>query len=188
VSERDKRGRVFVISGPSGSGKTTLCKELRRDPRLRVGVSVTTRLPRDAEKNGVHYRFCSTEEFERMIAAGELLEHAKVLGNYYGTPREPLERAVAEGLNYVLNIDVQGAMTLKMVLPDAAFIFVAPPDEAELRRRLEKRGTETEDQISQRLELAKREMEYRKHYDHVVVNDTVEGAVARIKEIIFGGN
>lgn len=180
-----KRGRVFVISGPSGSGKSTICEELGHDGRIRVGVSATTRPPRGEEKNGLHYHFYTEEQFRRMIEGGELLEHAKVLGNYYGTPREPLERAIGRGLDYVLNIDVQGAMALKKALPEATFIFVVPPDEGELRRRLEGRGTESGEQVRRRLELARKEMEYRKHYDHVVVNDTVENAVARIKKIIF---
>ena len=187
MGKERKRGKVVVISGPSGSGKTTICDRLKLDPRMRVAVSATTRPPRGAEKDGVDYHFFTAPEFERLIAEGKLIEHAKVLGNYYGSLREPMERAVEAGLCYVLNIDVQGGAAIRKLLPGSTFIFVVPPGEEELRRRLEKRGTDSPEGIRKRLELARREMEYRKQYDRVVVNDTVERAVDEIKKIIFGG-
>jgi guanylate kinase len=186
VGKERKRGRVVVISGPSGSGKTTICDRLGLDPRIRVAISATTRPPRGAEKDGVDYHFFTTQEFERLIAEGKLIEHAKVLDNYYGSLRAPMERAVEAGLCYVLNIDVQGGSAIKKLLPDSTFIFVVPPGEEELRRRLEKRGTDSPEDIRRRLELARKETEYGKYYDHVVVNDTVERAVDEIKKTIFG--
>jgi guanylate kinase len=174
------------MSGPSGSGKTTICDRLKSDPRIRVGVSATTRAPRGEEKNGVDYNFFTKPEFERLIAEGKLIEHAEVLGNCYGSLREPMERAVEEGLCYVLNIDVQGGAAVRKILPGSTFIFIVPPGEEELRKRLERRGTDSPDEIRRRLELARKEMEHAKYYGHVVVNDTVESAVDEIKKIIFG--
>jgi guanylate kinase len=186
VAGEKKRGKIVVISGPSGSGKTTICERLKPDPRLRVAVSATTRPPRGAEEDGVDYRFFTTNEFERLIAEGKLLEHARVLGNYYGTLREPMDNAVDAGFCYILNIDVHGGAAVRKLLPDSTFIFIVPPSEEELRGRLEKRGTDSPTDIRRRLELARKEMGYRKSYDHVVVNDTVDNAVAEIKKIIFG--
>lgn len=186
MSEGKERGRIVVISGPSGSGKTTICDRLKSDPRMRVAVSATTRAPRGAEKDGADYHFFPAPEFERLIAGGKLIEYAKVLGHYYGSLREPMERAVEAGLCYILNIDVQGGMTIKKLLPDSTAIFVVAPGEEELRRRLENRGTDSPREIRSRLELARKEMEYKKYYDRVVVNDTVDNAVAEIKKIIFG--
>ena len=154
-----ERGRMVVISGPSGSGKSTICKRLLQDPRVVFSVSATTRKLRPGEVDGRDYHFLSVEEFRQRIARGEFIEHAEVYGNLYGTLREPLAQAIDSGRLYLLEIDVQGALQLKALGEPGQYIFIAPPDFEELRRRLKQRNTETPEALERRLHKA--EDEYR---------------------------
>lgn len=178
------RGRMIVISGPSGSGKSTICKRLLEDPRVVFSVSATTRRMRPGETDGRDYHFLSVEEFRQRIERGEFIEHAEVYGNLYGTLRGPLEQAIAAGQLYLLEIDVQGALQLKALGEPGLYIFIAPPDFEELRRRLIKRNTETPEALERRLHKAEDEYRERDKYDHVVVNDELERAVAEVRGLI----
>ena len=146
-----EKGVLLIISGPSGSGKGTIVERLVDDLGYRVSISATTRNPRPNEENGVHYFFKTKEEFEKMIEAGELLEHACFCDNYYGTPKEYVERQLGEGNNIILEIEVQGALQVKKKYNDAVLIFTMPPTIAELRRRLVNRGTEDMETIEKRI-------------------------------------
>jgi guanylate kinase len=180
-----KRGLLIVISGPSGVGKDTLIKRLLElDSNLRYSVSCTTRAPRPGEADGVDYSFVSRERFEQLIDEGAFLEHATYNGNLYGTLIERVEREREAGHDIVLKIEVQGAEQVRARVPDGVFIFLAPPSVDELVRRQVKRNTETSHDMEARREIATREMEYASRYDHVVVNDELERAVAEILAII----
>jgi len=179
-----QRGRMVVISGPSGSGKSTICKRLLEDPRVVFSVSATTRKMRPGEVDGRDYHFLSVEEFRKRIARGEFIEHAEVYGNLYGTLRAPLEQAIAAGQLYLLEIDVQGALQLKALGEPGQYVFIAPPDFEELRRRLIKRGTEAPEVLERRLHKAEDEYRERVKYDHVVVNDDLERAVAEVRGLM----
>jgi guanylate kinase len=172
---------MLVISGPSGSGKTTICKRLLEDPRVKFSVSATTRAPRPGEVDGRDYHFLSRERFRELMAQGEFIEHAEVYGNMYGTLRQPMLDALARGEVYLLEIDVQGALQLKALGEPGIYVFIAPPDFAELRRRLTARKTEAPDVLERRLQKAEDEWRERKKYDHIVVNDLVERAVGEIR-------
>ena len=167
--------RLTVIAGPTAVGKGTVVRWLLdNDPNIQVSVSATTRSPRPGEIDGQSYYFVSTGEFESMIAAGELLEYAVVHGsNYYGTPRKPVEQALAAGKQVILEIDLQGARQIKESMPEANLIFIAPPNWDELERRLALRGTETPEQIAVRLATAREEMAAKAEFDHVVINTEV---------------
>ena len=167
--------RLTVIAGPTAVGKGTVVRWLLdNDPNIQVSVSATTRSPRPGEIDGHSYFFVSTGEFESMIAAGELLEYAVVHGsNYYGTPRKPVEQALAAGKQVILEIDLQGARQIKESMPEANLIFIAPPNWDELERRLALRGTETSEQIAVRLATAREEMAATAEFDHVVINTEV---------------
>ncbi|WP_139489826.1 guanylate kinase [Brevibacillus dissolubilis] len=178
-------GLLLVLSGPSGVGKGTVCKALRQYmPELVYSVSATTRKPREGEVDGVNYFFKSKEEFQHMIQNDELLEWAEYVGNYYGTPRKFVEETLASGRDVVLEIEVQGALQVKEKFPQGTFLFLAPPDLSELHNRIVGRGTETEESIRNRMEMAKVEIELMEKYDYVVVNDVVESACERIKSIV----
>ena len=179
-----EKGVLLIISGPSGSGKGTIVERLVDDLGYRVSISATTRNPRPNEENGVHYFFKTKEEFEKMIEAGELLEHACFCGNYYGTPKEYVERQLVEGNNIILEIEVQGALQVKKKYNDAVLIFTMPPTIAELRRRLVNRGTEDMETIDKRIKRAEEELEYLPQYDYIVINDTVEQAVRDVDCIV----
>jgi guanylate kinase len=180
-----KRGLLIVISGPSGVGKDTLIKRLLElDRNLRYSVSCTTRPPRPGEVDGVDYAFVSRERFQQLIDEGAFLEYATYNGNLYGTLAERVERARADGHDIVLKIEVQGAEQVRKRVPDAVFIFVAPPSTQELARRQEARNSETSEDMALRRKIAAQEMELAKHYDHVVVNDELERAVAEVLAII----
>jgi len=180
-----KRGLLIVISGPSGVGKDTLIKRLLElDRNLRYSVSCTTRPPRPNEVDGVDYTFVTREQFQELIDKGAFLESATYNGNLYGTLADRVEKARADGHDIVLKIEVQGAEQVRRRVPDAIFIFVVPPSVDELVRRQVKRNTETSQDMEARREIAEREMEYSRRYDHVVVNDELERAVAQILAII----
>ena len=180
-----KRGLLIVISGPSGVGKDTLIKRLLDlDRNLRYSVSCTTRAPRPNEVDGVDYTFVSRERFQQLVDEGAFLEYATYNGNLYGTLAERVERARADGHDIVLKIEVQGAEQVRKRVPDAILIFVVPPSVDELVRRQVKRNTETTQDMTARREIATKEMEYSSRYDHVVVNDELEHAVAEVLRII----
>ncbi|MBO8162325.1 MAG: guanylate kinase [Brevibacillus sp.] len=178
-------GLLLVLSGPSGVGKGTVCSALRQRMKdIVYSVSATTRAPRAGEVNGVNYFFKTRQEFEQMIEQDELLEWAEYVGNYYGTPRRFVEETLASGRDVILEIEVQGAMQVKQKFPQGVFLFLAPPDLTELRNRIVGRGTETEESVRKRLEVAKAEIELMNQYDYVVVNDEIELACKRIEAII----
>ena len=180
-----KRGLLVVISGPSGVGKDTLIKHLLElDQNLRYSVSCTTRPPRPGEVDGVNYTFVSRERFQKLIEEGAFLEHANYDGNLYGTLTERVEQTRDAGHDIVLKIEVQGAEQVRKKAPAAAFIFVAPPSIKELERRQEMRNSESSKDMASRRKIAEREMTYASHYDHVVVNDELEHAVAGVLAII----
>ena len=181
---------VFIISAPSGSGKSTLVNELRRSVAdLEFSISYTTRKPRGSEQNGREYYFVSRQEFERMLAADEFLEHADVFGNYYGTAKRFLRDAHARGHDLLLDIDVQGAAQMKQKLPDAVSILVLPPSRQELELRLRRRshaeGAENEDVIQRRLHTASKEIENWPKYDYILVNDRLEHSIDLLKAIVL---
>jgi guanylate kinase len=181
------RGILLVVSGPSGVGKGTICSQLLRQlNNVQYSVSVTTRAPRQGETDGVNYFFASVDEFKRMQADGQLLEWAEVFGNFYGTPKPAVEQALAQGKDVVLEIDIQGALQVKVAFPECVTVFIWPPSQAELKRRIESRGTETPEALLRRLQEAKREMAHVVDYDYVVVNQPgqVELAAAEIRAII----
>ena len=178
------KGRLFVISGPSGTGKGTICKELIKDDKIRLSVSMTTRNPREGEVHGVSYYFAIKEEFLQKIEAGGFLEYAEVFGNYYGTPKMEVLELLENGIDVLLEIDVQGALQIKEVYPEAVLVFILPPSMEELRARLTGRGTETQDVVERRLGEAAKEISYVKQYDYAVINDDLEEAIDNVKMVI----
>lgn len=177
-------GLKIVLSGPSGSGKGTIVRELIKDEQFLLSISATTRSPRQGEEEGVHYFFKTKEAFEAMIQEDELLEYAQFCGNYYGTPKAFIEDSVKNGKDVILEIEVEGAMQIKKIYPEAIFIFVVPPSLTELENRLVGRGTEQRDVIEQRLARAKEELALYNQYDYVVVNDRLVEALEEIKCIV----
>ena len=176
-----RRGRLTVLSGPSGVGKGTVVAAVRRRyPSIWVSVSVTTRPPRPGEVDGVHYRFVSSEQFQRMAADGELLEHATFAGNGYGTPRGPVEQRVRAGLATLLEIELQGARQVRARDPEAQLVFLLPPSWAELEHRLRGRGTESDAVVAARLARARLELGAAGEFDARIVNDDVERAAAEL--------
>jgi guanylate kinase len=179
--------RVFVITGPSGVGKGTLIRGLmERLPQLELSVSATTRPPRPGEENGVDYHFLSNEEFERRVQAGEFVEHAAYAGRRYGTLRSELEHRVADSAPVVLEIEVQGARQVRAAMPEAVQVFLAPPSLAALRTRLIGRGTDGNEEVERRLDVAERELAARDEFAHVVVNDRLEDALSELVAIVAG--
>lgn len=177
--------RLFVISGPSGAGKGTLLAELRKQrPDLDLTVSATTRSPRPGEVDGTSYYFLSDEEFRRRIAAGEFVEWAEVHGHLYGTLVSEVKRLLAKGHSLVLEIDVQGALNVRKVYPDAVLVFIEPPSLEVLEERLRGRGTEDEASIELRLKNARHEMELADQYDARIVNDTVDRAAQELGSVM----
>lgn len=180
-----QKGLAFVISAPAGTGKTTLAQLLVKEfPCVTTSISCTTRPPRRGEVHGKHYFFLSVEEFEQKIAAGDFLEYVQLYGNYYGTSLKWLTEQLNQGKHVLLTIDTQGALLLKKRFP-AIFIFLQPPSLDELRSRLYKRMTETEDVIAKRLEVAKKEIEASCFYDYNIVNDDLEVAYQVLRSILI---
>jgi guanylate kinase len=176
---------VFVITGPSGVGKGTLIRHLRdRIPALELSVSATTRAPRAGEQAGRDYHFLTREEFARRVAGDEFVEHAEYSGNRYGTLRTELEQRIGAGRPVVLEIEVQGARQIRQAMPEAVQVFIAPPSRDALRARLVGRGTDTPDQVEERLQTADRELEAQPEFGHVVVNDRLEDAVEQLVAIV----
>ena len=179
------RGLLFIVSAPSGAGKTTLVERLVEQlPNLRMSRSYTSRLARDGEADGVDYNFVSRERFEEMIAAGDFLEWADVVGNLYGTCANDTERLLEEGFDVVLVIDVQGARKVRAAGLDTTTVFVMPPSFGELEHRLRSRSKDSEEAIQRRLEVARAEVAAFVDYDFVVVNDELTAAVDRLRSIV----
>jgi guanylate kinase len=176
---------VFVISGPSGSGKSSLVQRLFQDvPSLVFSISYTTREPRGSERDGIAYHFITRQDFEDRIRKGEFLEHAEVFGNYYGTSRLTLDRAIAEGKDLVLDIDVQGGRQLKAALPEAVTIFVLPPSRKVLEQRLRSRSQDSDAVIERRLREAAREVRNYTQYDYVLINRDLDECARDLEAIV----
>ncbi|HHU20372.1 MAG TPA: guanylate kinase [Bacilli bacterium] len=181
----EQKGILFILSGPSGVGKGTVRKVLfEKDTSLQYSISMTTRDKRPGEQEGVDYFYRSKEEFEEMIKNKQLLEHAKYVNNYYGTPRQYVEETLEKGQDVFLEIEVQGALQVRENFPEGVFIFLCPPSLDELKNRIINRGTETEKSVMNRLRAAKDEIELMDAYDYVVVNDQVDQAVNKIQAIV----
>ncbi len=173
-----RKGKTFIICGPSGVGKgTVVARLLASNPTLYFSVSATTRPPRAGEVDGVHYHFLTKEKFREWIDADEFLEYAQFVGNFYGTPRRYVDRAMDQGRDVLLDIEIQGAEQVHAKRPEAVRIYVAPPSWAELERRLIGRGTEDMEKIRSRLERGRQEFAVAKDFDYFVINDTVNRAV-----------
>lgn len=182
------KGKLIVVSAPSGAGKTTLSRmAVNRIGNLKFSISYTTRAPREGEVNGVDYRFVDKEEFKMMAANGDFIEHAKVHDNYYGTSKKDLEDLKEDGVNVILDIDVQGAAQLRgSNVTDAVFVFIVPPSPEACRERLHGRGLDTEDVIESRLEASISEIKEAPMYDYIVINDDLEAAFRAFKAILEG--
>lgn len=178
------KGRLIVFSAPSGCGKGTMLAEILKDESFHYSVSTTTRQPRVGEIDGINYHFISKEDFENKISNDEFLEYAEYCENYYGTLKSEVDSYLEKGINVILEIEVQGAMKVRELRPDALFVFVAPPSVSELRRRLNKRGTETQEVIDKRIAAAVSELPFMDKYDYVIVNDALEDAVSDFFTVI----
>ena len=179
------KGSVIIISGPSGSGKDTILRQLlKKNPEIKFSISATTRPMREEDKTEKKYDFLSVEEFEGMIKREELLEYNRYVKNYYGTPRIPVEKAVNEGKDIIIEVDVNGAAAIRKKLPEAISIFIMPPSLAELERRLCGRGTDSKEVIAARLKTALEEIARAPEYDYIVINGNIEDAVEDILSII----
>ena len=180
-----KRGTLIVISAPSGAGKgTVISRLLEKENNLWLSVSATSRAPRTNDIEGETYYFYSKEEFENKIKEGYFLEYAEYAGNYYGTPKKIIEEKLNEGIDVILEIEIQGAMQIKKLIPEALFIFIMPPTLQELKRRLVGRNTDSKEKIIERFKIAYKEINEVSKYNYVVVNDEVDNAVSKIEAII----
>ena len=183
--EYNTKGVLLVISGPSGAGKGTICKELiEKHDNIYISVSATTRSPRAGEVDGVNYYFLTKDEFKDKVESNGFIEYANVHGNYYGTPKLNVEKMLNEGKNVILEIDIQGALQVKDNFEEGVFIFILPPSMEELKRRIIKRGSETEESLMTRFKNAYKEINYVSKYNYAVVNDTLDLAVSKVEAII----
>lgn len=187
IIKQVERGSLIIISGPSGSGKGTIIKEYLKTNRDHswLSVSCTSRPIRPGDEEGVNYYFVTKKEFERLIKKGEFLEYAEYNGNYYGTPKEYIESRLSSGIDVLLEIEVQGALKVKELVPEAIFIFIMPPSMKELRERLVGRGTEDIDTILGRFKRAYKEINEVTKYNYVITNDKIEEAVLKMQSIII---
>jgi guanylate kinase len=181
------RGKLFVIAAPSGAGKTSLVRALmQRRPALRFSISYTTRQQRPTERDAHDYFFVDKPEFERMVAAGEFLEHARVFDNYYGTSRKQVERLLEEGQDVLLEIDWQGAQQIRLALPECRTIFVLPPSREALEQRLRGRGTDSDEVIARRLRDSLADLSHWNEFDYIVINDDFTRATEDLQAIVAG--
>lgn len=184
---KESQGILTVLSGFSGSGKGTVTRMLLEQyENYALSISATTRAPRAGEENGREYFFKTVEEFEKMIAKEDLIEYAKYVDNYYGTPRTYVEEQLERGRDVILEIEIQGALKVKEKFPETLLLFVTPPSAAELKRRLEGRGTETPEVIASRMKRAREEAEYMDRYDYLIINDDLNECVEEMHQIIQG--
>ena len=179
------KGNLFIVTGPAGAGKgTVLGRLLPTMEQLQYSVSATTRAPREGEEDGVNYYFLNRNDFLNMVDRGEFLEYAEYVGNFYGTPAGPVDECLEKGVDVILEIEVQGALTVKSKRPEAKLVFIIPPTFADLELRLRSRGSESDEVIAKRLEKAKEEYSMANHYDYIVCNGEVEQAVEELRSII----
>jgi guanylate kinase len=179
------RGQLIVISGPSGAGKGTVCSALLEKNDFWISVSATTRSPRNAEINGIDYFFISKDDFKEKIISKDFLEYAEVYGNFYGTPKSEVLKVLDSGRDVILEIDIQGALNVKLAYPSGLFIFILPPSMEELRNRITNRGSETPESLMTRFTSAHKEISFVSKYDYAVVNDTVDNACNKIQSIVI---
>ena len=179
-----KKGILFVVSAPSGCGKGTILAQILKDEKFYYSVSATTRKPREGEEDGVNYHFLARQEFEKLISENAFLEYAEYCDNYYGTLKAPIEEHRNQGKHVILEIEVQGAMQIRKLCPDAKFIFIAPPSLEVVRQRLESRGTEDTETINKRIQQAKEELHFLNQYDYCIVNDVLSEAIADFKSVV----
>ena len=181
----NKKGSLFIVTGPSGAGKGTVLAGLsRRLSNVFYSVSATTRQPRPGEVDGKNYYFKTKEEFEGMIARGEMLEYAEYVGNYYGTPEGPVNEMLEAGNDVILEIEVQGALIVKNKRPDAILVFITPPSFDILEERLRNRGTEKEEVVKMRLEKARSECSHMNEYEYIIVNDVLDEAIQDLSSVV----
>ncbi|MCK8058047.1 MULTISPECIES: guanylate kinase [unclassified Fusibacter] len=185
---RDKmirRGLLLVVSGPSGAGKGTICKALlERHPEINISVSATTRQPRNGEVDGINYHFLTKDDFVEKLSEDGFFEHAQVYDNYYGTPKKFVIDKLAAGEDVLLEIDIQGAMQVRDKYPEGIYLFVLPPSMSELKNRIIKRGSETQESLEKRFSSAFKEIDFIKKYDYYIINDDLERAVTTLENII----
>ncbi len=181
-----RRGLLLVLSSPSGAGKTTIAKALlKSEPQLDISISVTTRTPRPGEKDGQDYFFVNGDQFQNMLEKEEFLEHAKVFGNYYGTPKQHVFQALKEGKDIIFDIDWQGTQQLALYArDDLVSVFILPPSAKALAERLQKRGQDTDDVMSYRMEQAANEMSHWAEYDYVIINKDLEASIQQVQKIL----
>lgn len=185
MAKHHSKGNLFVISGPSGTGKGTICKELVKEEDINLSISMTTRNPREGEVNGKHYFFVTKEEFLKQVEEGNLLEYANVFDNMYGTPKDAVLKRLDRGHNVILEIDVQGGLQVKKLMPEAILVFILPPSLTVLRERIVGRATDSAEVIEKRLAGALNEIKLIGEYDYYVVNDDLDTAINDVLGIIY---